>query len=309
MWVQMLMKPLIFAAFLIISLSHITAAKTDFFPDDGFVSGWKGSPIEEYRTVEELFLYMNGGAELYLEYKYAGLKVREYSSAEGGNLTVEIYTYINPADAFGIFSVDTTGIKVDIGDGGRQSGMMTRFWKGNYYVRVFNWVSKPEYEGVPEAAARAIEPKIPSNRSYPQYLTSLWESELSFSFVRGEIALRQVAGAYDPESVVFDRKDGAAWIFPDGDFSLGSLVLSYRTSERLNREFVSLWDRLSSAAASFAQAGNCGIVNKADGSIGGIEKFTDGAIFALILVPHASDEANCLKTMNRIKKALNHTEE
>ena len=54
---------------------------------------------------------------------------------------------------------------------------------------------------------------------------------------------------------------------------------------------------------------NCGIVKKSDGTVSGMEEFTCGAIFALILVPEADNQADCLNTINCIKTVLTHKEE
>ncbi len=112
--------------------SNLAGAQDDLFPADDFIEGWKAAYFDEYRNGDELFQYMNGGAELYLEYKFLGVKVKEYESEAGESLTIEIYSYAKPEDAYGIFSVDTTGIPVDIGTEGRTAGVMTRFCKGVY---------------------------------------------------------------------------------------------------------------------------------------------------------------------------------
>jgi hypothetical protein len=51
-----------------------------------------------------LFGYINGGAELFLEYGFSGAWVNEIQFM-GGNFTAEIYRMNGPEEAFGIFSV------------------------------------------------------------------------------------------------------------------------------------------------------------------------------------------------------------
>jgi hypothetical protein len=55
-------------------------------------------------TGTSLFGYINGGAELYLEYGFSGAWVNEIQFM-GGNYTVEIYRMNGPEEAFGIFSI------------------------------------------------------------------------------------------------------------------------------------------------------------------------------------------------------------
>ncbi len=303
-------RPLVvFVTLLILVMSHTGWGGVDYFPQDDFIPGWKAYPTEEYRNAEELYMYMNGGAELYLEYRYAGLKVKEFAADDGGSLTVEIYSYAEPWDAFGIFSVDTTGAPVDIGEGGRQSGVITRFWKGNYYVRVFVWESKPEYAGIPETAAREVEAKITSSQEFPLYLTQCIKHNLPIAFIRGEIALRQVAGNWNPGEISFDRKEGGAWALPEPPDQPGCLILSYRSEERMEREYENIWNRITSNATSYAQGKKRGFAYDSNELVDGLEKYQDGVISAIIWAPQAKDETICAEAIDRIKDALSIKED
>ena len=66
-------------------------------PDAGF-------EIPKTYTGASLFGYMNGGAELYLEYGFSGAWINEIHLT-GGQYITEIYRMNGPEEAFGIFSV------------------------------------------------------------------------------------------------------------------------------------------------------------------------------------------------------------
>lgn len=51
-----------------------------------------------------LWGYMNGGADIYLEYGFDILRVEEFS-AEGENITLELFKMDDPVSAFGIYSI------------------------------------------------------------------------------------------------------------------------------------------------------------------------------------------------------------
>jgi hypothetical protein len=305
----MRLKVLLYTAIAITIGLEYAQANADYFPQDDFLPGWKGYPVEDYRNAEELFDYMNGGAELYLEFRYAGVQVKEFGNDSGDYLTVEIYAYAEPWDAFGIFSVDTTGTPMDLGNGGRTSQVMTRFWKGNFYVRVFAWDKKPELKGIPERIAREVEAKLPENPEGLPYLTNLRQAGLPYSFVRGEISLRQVAGRVDADVVTFDRKRGAAWVFGTTEDEAGALILCYGTSDKAQREFDKIWALIKTRAEGHVQMGNRGIASLSEGGSSGVEKFEEHQIKAVIWVPQAKNETVCAETIDRIKDALSGIEE
>ncbi|MFH1862636.1 MAG: DUF6599 family protein, partial [bacterium] len=143
------------------AIAIVSAESNLFFPEKELSPDWEGDVIQGYDSAEELFDYMDGGAELYLEYEFRALFVREYHFHEGGDLCVEIYKYSKPEDAYGIFSLDTTGVAVEIGQGGKKTPSAVRFWKYRYYVRIYLWDLKPEIQNAPEDFAEIIAPQIP----------------------------------------------------------------------------------------------------------------------------------------------------
>lgn len=56
-----------------------------------------------------IFNYMDGAGELYLAYRFDHLDVFEYSSADQGNILVELYSMQTSDDAFGLLSGDWGG--------------------------------------------------------------------------------------------------------------------------------------------------------------------------------------------------------
>ena len=70
------------------------------------LSGMSGVESAQNRIFTEtsLYGYINGGAELYLEYGFDTLIVTEMT-VEGNDLKLEVYRMKDPEAAFGIFSV------------------------------------------------------------------------------------------------------------------------------------------------------------------------------------------------------------
>jgi hypothetical protein len=101
----------------------------------------EGIEIVQERTFtkESLYGYMNGGAELYLEYGFDRLVVTDIV-AGGNDLKIEAYMMPEAARAFGIYSVNV--FRCD--DANKlmefycQSNYQVQFCKGNYYVNIIN---------------------------------------------------------------------------------------------------------------------------------------------------------------------------
>lgn len=77
------------------------------------VLGWtRTGPVERYNR-EGLYGYIDGGAELVLEYGFRGLEVRRYvpaaGKAQGREVTLEIYRMSTGEAAFGLFATKREG--------------------------------------------------------------------------------------------------------------------------------------------------------------------------------------------------------
>ncbi len=105
------------------------------------LSSLPGVEVREARTftAESLYGYIDGGAELYLEYGFDTLVVTELVSG-GRDIKVEFYRMKDAAAAFGIFSVS----RFRCNGGPRltdhicRSAYQLQFCKGCYYVNIIN---------------------------------------------------------------------------------------------------------------------------------------------------------------------------
>jgi hypothetical protein len=111
------------------TLSHL-------MPDMAGESQWKTEGETRCYIGEELFNYMDGGAELYHAYGFKRGCVQNYQ--KGDNLyTMEVYEMENPPKAFGIYSLDRQGEHLPLKqEATYQDGSLT-IWKDHYYIRIF----------------------------------------------------------------------------------------------------------------------------------------------------------------------------
>lgn len=106
---------------------------------------------EKTYTRESLFGYMNGGAELYLEYGFERLVVSELD-IDGTEYKVEVYKMNEPQAAYGIYSVsvfrcDTSG---HLDAYSCQTPYQLQVCRGQYYISIIN------NTGAPVASATSI---------------------------------------------------------------------------------------------------------------------------------------------------------
>ena len=78
------------------------AAAQDLLPAGGFVRGWKPTSAADVFIEKDLFNHIDGGAELFLEFGFAKLRVQPYSG-EKAELVCELYEMTEPAAALGIY--------------------------------------------------------------------------------------------------------------------------------------------------------------------------------------------------------------
>gem|GEM_PF-6661247 len=296
------MKLLVMLALLGCAAAAAAAPQVEF-PPTGFIPGWKADHPARYRTTLDMFGYMNGGAELYLEYIFRELRTREYHR-DGGDLTIEAYRFDRPEDAYGVFSLDTSGVEVEgLGQGCRApdstQGGTLRFWKDVHYVRIFAWQYRPELGEVIMEAARRMDRSLDSTGALPPWLEALRGADLDPVFVRGSLALTQVAGSLAPEDPLFNRNTGGAWIPADSAAGIPAcLLLRYADPEEAGNAFEQTWQRLSGGAEGVAMGRQRGLARGPRG-VAGLELAGE----AMLWVPRAPNEEACATALDRVKEA------
>lgn len=137
--INMLRKLFLTAYLLFLVLVIQAQIPDDFIRID--VSEIEGAKILQERTFtkESLFGYMNGGAELYLEYGFDRLVVSELK-VNGEDIKVEVYRMPSADMAFGIYSVNI--FRCDETEAQAyyycQSDYQVQLHKGDYYVNIIN---------------------------------------------------------------------------------------------------------------------------------------------------------------------------
>jgi hypothetical protein len=134
-------------------------------PPSGFSPGWiLEGPTKSY-TPDDLFEYINGEAELYLQYGFkdlvSGFYLNEKNEKQG--LSADLYRLASPLEAFGIYSrYRGRGVRiVEVGLEGFVSDAQMMFCQGRYFVQLNASGTSRLNAGVFLALARAISANLP----------------------------------------------------------------------------------------------------------------------------------------------------
>jgi hypothetical protein len=137
------------------------------FPD---MAGWQKKGAAETYAPENLYKYIDGAAENFLNYEFKQLAVQNYANAQGQALTVEIYFHGSPENAFGIYSSEkpTGGNYFELGSQGYAEGGILNFICSAYYVKLSGFELGQDPQEVLTDLGRALVSKIDAKAALPK---------------------------------------------------------------------------------------------------------------------------------------------
>lgn len=175
-------------------------------PENGDIPNWNLKDSTETYFGEDLFMYINGGADLYLEYGFDEVATGRYLNYLSNNILVDIYKMSNNTAAYGIFTLSSTskGKPMDLGDQSFLYDYYLDLWKGPYFMR---FTANKKDNGMIDTLmifAKNIEVKISVKGKKPQltqafqlpgfeiknvkYITGIIGLNNVFNFGHGSIA-------------------------------------------------------------------------------------------------------------------------
>jgi hypothetical protein len=137
------------------------------------VQGWKTDGQDKVFTRQTIFEYMDGGGEIYLAYDFQRLLAREYARDNAPRIVAEVYQMASSRDAYGIFTHDTDGQPVSVGQMALYSAGLLRFWKDRFFVRLQAEDETAEVKTALMALGERIALGIPQDGRKPSLLSAL----------------------------------------------------------------------------------------------------------------------------------------
>lgn len=193
------------------------------------VPGWQEAETVLVSKAEDAHKYMDGRAGLYLAYGFRSLAVKKYKNKKSLPMLVEVYEFDTSENAYGMYSFDTVGGKLDIGQGAVYGHGLLRFWKDKMLVRVFAEEEYLELEEDVLVFGRQIDSRILKTGSKPDLLSLVPDEDLvpdSLHFFHQNICLNNIY--YIPESTALklsEQTDAVTAQYTLGGKHLARLLL------------------------------------------------------------------------------------
>lgn len=167
---------------------------SNYLPTKGESGTWQATGSPEQAIGEDLFILINGGAEIYHEYGFKQVIMQSYENDNGKSINLEIYEMENSASAFGIYSFKTStrGKEMPFGDKALFEDYYLNFWKGNFLVTITGFDSDPETIDGLMTIARAVDTKIKESGEQPRLINFLPIENLNIAgikYLKGNLAL------------------------------------------------------------------------------------------------------------------------
>ncbi len=170
-----------------------------FLPAPGFSEGWVIEGKVNRYSAEDLYVYINGEAELYMPYGFDALASAFYGRGNdpGSGIVADIYRMRSLIDAFGIYSnYRDTGVEsVKIGAGGFVDESQLMFYKDRYFVRLSVSGTVTGGRNILMRCAQAIAAGLPGGPSRP-----------------GELNMLDIPGV-DPDTVRYIARGVLGYVF------------------------------------------------------------------------------------------------
>lgn len=118
---------------------------------------------------DNLWDYINGAADTYLDYGFSKLNIAEYVKGEN-TYKVEVYIHKNAVYAFGMYAVERSPDYsfIDLGVQGYSEPSLVHFVKGTYYVKVSTYSDDSEAGKIIGKIAASLENNLEGERSIPE---------------------------------------------------------------------------------------------------------------------------------------------
>jgi hypothetical protein len=173
------MKPNAYLSLISILIPVNTMVNAQQFPElPGLIEGWTMTEQLAIGTHDDLYDYIDGGAELYISYGFKNAISCRYAKAGQPDVTAEIFDLGSSANAFGIYSQTRDKEEKEYGQGSYYVSGAQFFWKGKYWVSLITGESTEESVSLLHSLAAYIDGKITETGEPPSILSVLPEKGL-----------------------------------------------------------------------------------------------------------------------------------
>lgn len=180
--------------FIIITLAVVTTISGAISMEKGIsdltlllpeeVDRWRASQKDGIFNPDNLYDYINGGAELYLSYGFEKAVNRTYVRPDQPDIVVDLFDMGTSVNAYGVFSHSMETFERAFGQGSQYSEGLLLFWKDRYYLSIMSYPETPESKKALFRLGRKIEAAIKGEGTLPAILDLLPQDSLIPESVR-----------------------------------------------------------------------------------------------------------------------------
>jgi hypothetical protein len=190
------------------------------------LNNWQAEDSPQQYTGDDLYLYINGGAEIYHEYGFEQVIVQDYSNKQGKSISLELFEMSGPESAFGMYAFKSSslGKELSIGDGAALEDYYLNFWKGKYLITLTGFDADEETVLGLKQIAESMDAKIKSTASAPKLVKMLPEEGLikpGIKYFKGPLALMNSFKFFSEENIPL--REGVR-----GDYAAGHSVFIFK---------------------------------------------------------------------------------
>jgi len=148
------------------------------------IGSYKADGKDEFYDRNATFRYMDGAAELYRSFAFKLLMVRRYLKTNAPAIIVELFDMGLAEDAFGIFTFETGGEDVGVGQDSDYGGGLLRFWKGKFFVDAYAEQETPSTKQDVLEISKEIARSIGQEGQKPKLINYLPGEDLAETSIR-----------------------------------------------------------------------------------------------------------------------------
>jgi len=148
------------------------------------VEGWQIGHDDQVFNRENLYNYINGGAEIYLSYGFIEMINRTYVLPDQPDVIADILDMGTSQNAFGVFAHSRESIAADFGQGSEYHQGYLHFWKDRYVISIISNPETAESKQTIFTLAKEIETAIGVDGPLPDILELLPEQNLVEESIR-----------------------------------------------------------------------------------------------------------------------------
>ena len=223
------------------------AGDAGLMPAESAVAGWKRAETARVFTKADLYGYIDGGAEVFLEFGFDQLTLQKYRSG-AGEVAVEVYRMADPSASTGIYLMKCGKETRDASFKERHTlnRHQLMFVRNRYYVTINNLSGA---EGMGPALVKfggAVAAALPADRPLADLgLPAQDQVPGTFRLVRGPFSLQSIYTLGDGDILQMGgRIVGAAANYKDASGTYTRLVIPYPTPAAAKSAFASVQKNL-----------------------------------------------------------------